>query len=87
MLLNGSSGEVLCKEIRGVRGSEHLKKSKGPLTQALLDPDSIKDQISFSYTTTNANNDGASVPGEPNVLAINGKFDESNNTNNNKIAV
>ena len=38
-------------------------------TQALLDPDSIKDQISFSY----AGNTGGD---EPNLLAISGgKFD------------
>ena len=39
-------------------------------TQALLDPDSIKDQISFSYAGNTAGGD------EPNLLAISGgKFD------------
>ena len=39
-------------------------------TQALLNPASIKDQISFSYASNSAS-------AEPNVLAINGKFDEA----------
>ena len=45
MLLNGSSGEVLCKKIRGVRGPKHLKKSKGPLAQALLNPELANRQM------------------------------------------
>ena len=45
VLLNGSSGKVLCKKIRGVRGPEHLKKSKGRLAQALLNPELANRQM------------------------------------------